>query len=207
MRRWAARVEVPVLHEPRNDRTRGFLASCFSVWVETRQPNRVAAQLSNIGNSQVTQHFSSQVYQLDDGITWTRGRHTLKFGGQYWFDIRTPFYSGNSGSIGGLTFGPIFTASAPLNPAANSGAGMADFLGLHSAFGRGFPHGGWRQTSSIYAGYFQDTWRVSDRLTLNLGLRYEAHTPWIEGNDLRRASLRRILRFITPWEQPCPARG
>ena len=29
----------------------------------------------------------------------------------------------------------------------------------------------------------QDTWRVTDRLTLNLGLRYDAHTPWVETND------------------------
>jgi Carboxypeptidase regulatory-like domain len=142
--------------------------------------------LSNLGSSDVTQHFPSQVYQFDDGITWTRGRHTLKFGGQYWFDILTPFYSGNSGSMGGLTFGPNFTASSDLNPLAHTGEGMADFfLGLPTSFGRGFAHGGWRQTSNIYAGYGQDTWRVSDHLTLNLGLRYEAHTPWIEGNDLQ----------------------
>ena len=134
----------------------------------------------------VTQHFPSQVYQFDDGLTWTKGRHVFKFGGQYWFDIIQPFYSGNSGSLGGLTFGPNFTASAATKPAANTGEGMADFfLGLPTAYGRGFPSGGWTQTSNIYAGYVQDTWRTSDRLTLNLGLRYEVHTPWIERDDLQ----------------------
>ena len=72
--------------------------------------------LNNIGNSMVTQSFNSQVWQFDDGVTWTKGRHTLKFGGQYWFDIITVFYSGNSGSLGGMTFGPNFTASAPTDP-------------------------------------------------------------------------------------------
>jgi tetratricopeptide (TPR) repeat protein len=37
----------------------------------------------------------------------------------------------------------------------------------------------------FWAARVQNTWRVSDRLTLNLGLRYEAHTPWIEANDLQ----------------------
>ena len=140
--------------------------------------------LTNLGNSMVTQHFPSQVYQFDDAITRTRGRHTLKFGGQFWHNIIQPFYSGNSGSLGGMTFGPDFTASAPTNPLPGTGEGMADFfLGLPISFGRGLAKGGWTQTSNIYAGYGQDTWRFSGHLTLTLGLRYELHTPWIERND------------------------
>jgi hypothetical protein len=137
--------------------------------------------LTNIGNSMVTQKFSSQVYQFDDGITWIHGRHNLKFGVQYWRNIITAFYSGNSGSLGGMTFGPNFTSSAATNPLQNTGEGMADFfLGLPTSFGRGLTSGQWIQTSNIFAGYAQDTWRLSDRLTVTLGLRYEAHTPWVE---------------------------
>jgi hypothetical protein len=142
--------------------------------------------LNNIGNSMVTQKFDSKVYQFDDGVTWTHGRHTLKIGAQYWFDKITAFYSGNSGSLGGITFGPNFTASAATNPTQHTGEGMGDFfLGLPTAFGRGLTGGNWVQTSSIIAGYAQDTWRVSDRLTVNAGLRYEAHTPWVEENNLQ----------------------
>jgi len=137
--------------------------------------------LTNIGNSMVTQKFNSQVYQFDDGITWIHGRHNLKFGAQYWRDIITAFYSGNSGSLGGIIFGPNFTASAATNPLKNTGEGMADFfLGLPTSFGRGLATGQWIQTSNIFAGYAQDTWRLSERLTVTLGLRYEAHTPWVE---------------------------
>ena len=140
--------------------------------------------LNNIGNSMVTQSFNSKVYQGDDSITWVRGRHTLKFGGEYMFDDIVVFYSGNSGELGGMVFGPNFTASAPTNPLKNTGEGMADFfLGLPTAFGRGLSSGGWEQTSSIFSGYGQDTWRVSDHLTLTLGLRYEAHTPWVESHN------------------------
>ena len=140
--------------------------------------------INNIGNSLVTQSFNSQVWQFDDGITWTHGRHTLKFGGQYWFDKIKVFYSGNSGELGGMIFGPNFTADAAVNPTANTGDGAADFfLGLPTSFGRGLSSGSWTQTSNTFAGYAQDTWRVSDHLTLNYGLRYETHTPWIEQND------------------------
>jgi Carboxypeptidase regulatory-like domain len=140
--------------------------------------------LTNIGNSMVTQNFDSKVWQGDDSITWIRGRHTFKFGFEYMYDKITAFYSGNSGSLGGMTFGPNFTASAATSPAKNTGEGMADFfLGLPTAFGRGLTSGGWVQTSSIISGYGQDTWRVSDHLTLTLGLRYEAHTPWVESKN------------------------
>lgn len=140
--------------------------------------------LTNIGNSMVTQSFNSKVYQGDDSITWIRGRHTFKFGGEYMYDNITVFYSGNSGELGGMVFGPNFTASSAVNPVTNTGEGMADFfLGLPTAFGRGLSSGSWTQTSSIFSGYGQDTWRVSDRLTLTLGLRYEAHTPWVESNN------------------------
>jgi hypothetical protein len=98
------------------------------------------------------------------------------------FDKINVFYSGNSGELGGMVFGPTFTASAPgTAKLKNTGEGMADFfLGLPTAFGRGLSSGGWTQTSSVISGFAQDTWRVTDRLTLTLGLRYEAHTPWVE---------------------------
>jgi Carboxypeptidase regulatory-like domain len=141
--------------------------------------------LSNIGNSLVTQSFNSQVWQYDDSVTWTRGRHTLKFGGEYMFDKIIVYYSGNSGALGGMTFGPDFTSSAAIDPLKNTGEGMADFfLGLPIAFGRGIlPGHNWIQTSNVFSGYGQDTWRMTDHLTINFGLRYEAHTPWIESSD------------------------
>jgi hypothetical protein len=140
--------------------------------------------LNNIGNSMVTQSFNSTVWQFDDSITWTHGRHAFKFGGEFMRDNIKVFYSGNSGELGGMTFGPNFTASADTNPAKNTGEGMADFfLGLPTAFGRGLSSGSWTQTSNVFAGYAQDTWRLTDHLTLTLGVRYEAHTPWVEANN------------------------
>jgi hypothetical protein len=140
--------------------------------------------LTNIGNSMVTQSFNSTVWQADDSVTMTRGRHAFKFGGEYMRNSIKVFYSGNSGELGGMTFGPNFTASSDVNPLKDTGEGMADFfLGLPTAFGRGLSSGSWTQTSNIFAFFGQDAWRLTDHLTLTLGLRYEAHTPWIEANN------------------------
>ena len=52
---------------------------------------------TNLGNSMVTQSFNSTVYQADDTVSWTRGRHNFKFGGLLQYDSIKVFYSGNSG--------------------------------------------------------------------------------------------------------------
>ena len=153
--------------------------------------------ISCIGNSMVTQNFDSKVWQADDSLVWVRGRHSFKFGGEYMRDKITAFYSGNSGSLGAMTFGNNFTASSAVCTNATTsdtckatspfaGNGMGDFfLGLPTSFGRGLSTGGWVQTSNIFSFYGQDTWRLTDRLTVTLGLRYEAHTPWVEEKNLQ----------------------
>jgi len=141
--------------------------------------------VSGIGNSLVTQSFDDHVWQLDDSLTYTRGRHSIKFGFQFWHEPIKTFYSGNNGELGFMNFNGSFTANAFQNAATNTGDGSADFfLGLPGEFGRGLSTGKtWEQTSNIYGAYIQDTWRFNDRLTVNLGLRYEAHTPWVETNN------------------------
>jgi Carboxypeptidase regulatory-like domain len=145
---------------------------------------------TNLGSSGVAQNFNTQVWQYNDSLTLIHGRHTFKLGGEYWFNSIKTFYSGNSGELGGLIFEPNFTATSAIKTASGvaptGGSALADFfLGLPSAYGRGLDTGSWTQTTNVLAGFGQDTWRVSDHLTLTLGLRYEAHTPWVEQNDLQ----------------------
>ncbi|OLE12405.1 MAG: hypothetical protein AUG89_07655 [Acidobacteria bacterium 13_1_20CM_4_56_7] len=142
--------------------------------------------VDNIGTQESTQSFDDHVWQLEDSVAWTRGRHNFKFGGQYFSQVLKTFYAGNNGELGFLHYDGRFTStSVGSGGGGNGGDGAADFLlGLPDSFGRGISTGKtWEQSSKIFAFYVEDTWRATDRLTLNLGVRYEAHTPWVETNN------------------------
>jgi len=114
---------------------------------------------------------TNHVWQAANDTTWIKGRHAMKFG----LDIRREAM--NIAFInrpnGDLTFNGALTGNA-----------AADFLlGFASqaratttqAIQDGY---GW-----LFAGYFQDEFRITPQLTLNLGLRYELPTPFIDNND------------------------
>jgi Carboxypeptidase regulatory-like domain len=138
--------------------------------------------VSGLGASEQTQSFDDHVWQFDEGLSWSHGRHNFKFGGQLSRQIIKTFYAGNNGQLGLMDFDGRFTSPAV---GASGGDGGADFvLGLDYQYGRGVSTGKtWQQSSNLIGIYAEDTWRLTDRLTLNLGLRYDAHTPWVEAND------------------------
>jgi hypothetical protein len=139
----------------------------------------------NLGNAETGESFDDQVWQAEDAVTWTHGRHTFKFGGQYVHNIIKTFYPGNNGELGLMNFDGRFTSNTIGSSSTGAGYGAADFfLGLPFEIGRGVSTGKtWTQTNNVIAVYAEDTWRVTERLTLNLGLRYQTFTPWIETND------------------------
>jgi hypothetical protein len=138
--------------------------------------------VSNLGASEETQSFDDHVWQIEDALSWTHGRHNFKFGGQWWRQIIKTFYAGNNGELGLMDFNGQFTNQSATAPVSNTGDGGADFfLGLDYQFGRGVSTGTtWQQTSDVIGIYAQDTWQVTQRLVWNLGLRYDAHMPWVE---------------------------
>ena len=119
-------------------------------------------------------------FQWADNLSWTHGQHAFKFGA----DIRraalrhlkgTPFF-------GQDIYGATFTSSSN---APGSGLPLADFLLGYPSFIQGTPMLDWGRQRSIYVGGFvQDDWKISQRLTLNFGLRYELFTQPVDARDL-----------------------
>ena len=121
-----------------------------------------------------------------DNLSWTHGKHEMKFGFFYQRSNVNTFETGQPG--GDYAFSGGFTAlmdpattSGGLNnavPVVNTGAGLADMLLGYVDFAglNQYPRFYTRQSDwSVFA---QDNWKVSRRLTVNVGLRYEYWTPF-----------------------------
>jgi hypothetical protein len=121
-----------------------------------------------------------QTQQLADNVSWTHGRHSLKFG----VDIRKSLFDVLKGDpfFGAAIYGATFSSSSD---APNSGLPIADFLMGFPTFQNGSPMlAKGRQRNAYFGGYVQDDWKVSNKMTLNLGLRYELYTQPIDQNNL-----------------------
>lgn len=139
---------------------------------------------SQLGNSDNVQLFADTVIQYEDTLSITKGKHTMHLGFQGWRQRIDTFYSGNNGEAGTFTFDGQYTAgpgSVNVTSGGGSGAGEADFLmGLPAQIGGGVNGGTWGQRANVFALFFADTWQITPTLTINAGLRYEVHTPWVE---------------------------
>jgi hypothetical protein len=159
-----------------------------------------AGTLTNLGNAEAIENFASTAIQFNDNIVYSHGKHVIKAGFQ-WSKYRiNVFYAGNGGALGQILFNGQYSAPGTAGAEANAAA-AADFaLGLPFLVGRGVSGsgGGWHQMDSLFAGYVQDNWRILSTLTLNLGLRYEARTPWVE-KDNRQVN---INKFTGELEYP-----
>ena len=111
----------------------------------------------------------SQNIQFNDNVTWTRGRHTVKFG----FDLKRlratdniSFFSGDD--LGEYRFNGMWSGNA-----------FADFLlGLPQRNRLANTSPDINGTAVHMAGFVQDDWKVTSKLTLNYGMRYEVQQPF-----------------------------
>src|SRR5579872_7515045 len=111
-------------------------------------------------------------YVLSDNLTWVKGKHTVKYGTEIRREEFTIFQPAESRGTEGFSNG--FTDN-PANP-GTGGFGQASFLiGLADGGGINNLHNV-DYHRPIYSFYTQDDWRVTQKLTLNLGLRYELFT-------------------------------
>lgn len=128
--------------------------------------------LFTIGDvGQAFTQIARNTYQFNDNLTWIRGRHTLKMG--YDFRRSQIFLVFPNRPNGDFTINGAF-----------SGAVLSDFLlGRANQFrqGGGDPSKHFFATENNF--YIQDDWKVSRRLTLNLGLRYDLGLPYYDKYD------------------------
>ncbi len=152
--------------------------------------------VSGVGNSisGPQQLFASTVAQFDDSVIISKGRHVIHTGFQFYRERINIYYASNSGNLGNIGFNGQY-----------SGSGESDFfLGLPYTFGKGGGmNGTWGQRSNIIAGFVNDDFRVNSSLTLNLGLRYENHTPWTEV-DNRQVNFGLYSGTMYTAGQSCP---
>ena len=110
-------------------------------------------------------------YQIRDDISWTKGAHQIKMGGSWAIYKKIQDLFGNT--QGAYTFNNTYTG----NDFADYLLGYADTYNELAVQDKGY----WNNVS--WALYVQDNWRVNNRLTLNLGLRWDGAPHTYEANN------------------------
>lgn len=125
-------------------------------------PNIAITNYATIGDSKTNPvTFTLNAYDVTDGVTWNKGRHNIKIGGEI---LRVGYFQQTHDQLNGsFSFKKTFTGV----PFADFLLGLPDTATIKTA----------APTSHIYspnyAIYVQDDYKVFPKLTLNLGLRYE----------------------------------
>jgi hypothetical protein len=146
------------------------------------RPSEISGgQIGGSGNNQ-----PRDTQTVADAMTWIKGAHTLKFGGEY--RLLRFFANQYNNPAGTYSFARVQTRgpnpnSTPAN-VLETGSSYASFL-------LGIPSGGSKEQVTpitiyhhYYAGFIQDDWRASRNLTLNLGLRWDYETGTAETHGL-----------------------
>ncbi|HKY20842.1 MAG TPA: carboxypeptidase regulatory-like domain-containing protein [Vicinamibacterales bacterium] len=147
-------------------------------------PTFLIGGYQQIGSPQNTaSDFGTSVTQIADSLTWLKGRHTIKMGADLRWErlnvIQPPSPTGQ------FTFSNLFS-NLPTDTTTASGTGtpLASFLlGQVQQFFIDLQQDEIRNRAHFQEYFIQDDWRISDRVTVNGGLRYTLNFPSTEEND------------------------
>jgi len=122
--------------------------------------------------------FNTGVSEVADALTWLRGRHTFKMGFDWrWERLNVVQPPSPTGSF---TFNAL---GSDLPGTANTGTPFASFLlGQVQLFSIDLQNAPIQERARFQEYFIQDDWKVSDRLTINPGLRYTLNFPSTEIN-------------------------
>ncbi|HYO80089.1 MAG TPA: TonB-dependent receptor, partial [Bryobacteraceae bacterium] len=153
------------------------LVSQFDV-VQFPRFNFTGNNYSPLGATRTADYETQDTYSAQPNMTWIHGRQTWKFGAE----LRQ--YNANNhrpgSSAGNYTFGRNWTQRNPLQADALSGNEIATFL--TGTMTTGFVDRNiWPAYKNMYyAFFFQNDWKLTRTLTINLGLRWDYESPIVE---------------------------
>jgi Carboxypeptidase regulatory-like domain len=123
-------------------------------------------------------------YQIRDDVSWTKGAHQLKFGFSWALYKKAQDWFANT--QGNFNFNGSFTTPTGCTASSTQACGL-DFADYLLGYSQQYTEnavksaGHWNNISP--AAYIQDNWRVNNRLTLNLGLRWDGIPHTYEANE------------------------
>ena len=127
--------------------------------------------------------YQTAVWQLEDAVVFTRGRHAIKAGLDFrWYQLNAVSPPNPTGSFAFTTTGTdTQTAAASTTTGGNA---IASFLlGQVDTFSIDLQSSKIKPRDAIQEFFIQDDWRASDRLTFNIGARWTLHHPSTEKNN------------------------
>jgi hypothetical protein len=125
----------------------------------------------SLGLRNLVQIFHTTQGQVEDNLVISRGRHTFRTGFQFIRERQNYIYPGNNGALGFLGVDTLTKSGLADLWLGNVASGFRDSGGAATL----------DQLRGNILGFFgQDDWRVTPTLTVNLGLRFEDHTPLYE---------------------------
>jgi hypothetical protein len=172
----------------------------------------------NAAGGSVTAAYGN-LLQLRQNFRWTRGKHAFKAGGEVRLNRDTTLFgitpNGQYTFGGGAAYSPVAIRSLSGAHDIQPGDPLPDALtGLLTAsaftyttsvaplmFAQGDHIGDSAIHRDAYNVYFQDAWKLSDRLLLNYGLRYEINSPIREAAKRTSAPILTPIQGVTPGSQ------
>ena len=124
-------------------------------------------------------------FEIDDNVTWVKGKHTVKFGfkGRQEYNNIQELQQAEGSHSFYSDWTALYDPSAQ-GATAYTGSGFADLLlGMPTALRNQYNRGFFYFQQKELGLYVNDTWKVSPRLTVDLGLRWDHWTPYHEKYD------------------------